>query len=327
VPTAEVVRACLEEGLLLPGERVVVAASGGADSTALASLLAEARGHGLPLEIVLAHVDHGWRGEAEARADRAVVEALARRIGAPVEWVGPPPPGPRTEDAARRHRYSALDEVARRVGARKVATGHHLRDQAETFLLRLLRDSGATGLAGIPARRPLGERGVEVVRPLLRVEPSRLRAHLVERGIAWREDPTNADLSRDRNAVRARLLAVAARDGAASRRLAELAERLRRRVEARETALEDLLGDAVEIDDYREAVQVRRALLADLPGPMLDVALRRLGTRLGAERDGPWFTRRHLEVVRRLLAEEGSVDLPRGLRFSVRGGRAVLARR
>ena len=92
----------------------------------------------------------------EAAADRAVVEALAARLGVTAAFAGPPPGEVRrTEDDARRFRYGALAREAHEHGCAVVATGHHLRDQAETFLLRLARGSGPAGLAGIPARRAL----------------------------------------------------------------------------------------------------------------------------------------------------------------------------
>jgi tRNA(Ile)-lysidine synthase len=327
VPTADVVRWCREEGLLQPGDRVLVGVSAGADSTALASVLVEAREHGLPLHVVLAHVDHGWRGPEEARADRASVEALGRRLGVPVDVSPPPPPGPRTEDAARRWRYSSLAAAAHRHGCRKVATGHHLRDQAETFLLRLLRGSGPVGLGGIPSRRALDGGRLEVVRPLLRVEPERLRAHLEARGIPWREDSTNADRSRDRNAVRERLRALEARGAAATRRLADLADRLRRRVAARAEDVGRRLAGDVRVHALEGAVEVPRASLVSLAPAELELALRALGAPLRADRDGPWFTRRHVRIAARLLEDEGTLELPRGLVLRVGPRTVLLARR
>lgn len=323
---ARVASTCLARGLLAPRDRVLVAVSGGADSTALALLLAEAGRHGLPLALVLAHVDHGWRGAAEAAADRRHVAAVAARLGRPLVTASAPPDLPHREEAARRWRYRCLDEAARSNGCAKVATGHHLRDQAETVLMRLLRGSGPAGLRGIPVRRPLGEGGVEVVRPLLEEDPRALRAWLHERGMGWREDETNEDLSRDRARARRRLLEVEARGGSASRHLAELAERLRRRLERDEVRLAETLDAAVVHHVHADAVEAPRALLASLAPGLLDLAFRRLGRLLHANREGPWFTRRHLDACRRVLAEGGAVDLPRSLRFQVSGPRAWLRR-
>lgn len=321
---AQVAARCLAEGRLRPGLRVLVAVSAGADSTALAALLAEAGEHGLPLDLVLAHVDHGWRGAAEAAADRRLLEALAAHLDLPLR-TSQPAPGDvaRTEDGARKWRYRWLAEAARAEGCTHVATGHHVGDQAETFLMRLLRGSGLVGLAAIPPVRPLGRHGLTVVRPLLEVEPQDLRRYLAARGLAWREDPTNADLSRDRAAVRARLAALPARGHA----LAAIAARLRRRLEAREAALQARMRGGFRHHPLAAAVEMPREMLRPLRGEFLALALRHAGRLLRAERDGPWFSRRHVERFERLLTEGGDLDLPRGLRLHVAGGRAWLARR
>ena len=324
---ARVAAACRTHGLLVPGELVLVGVSGGADSTALALLLARLADHGLPVELVLAHLDHGWRGPDEAAADLDAVRALATRVDAPLVAVPPPSESVRTEDAARRWRYHVLDRVARARGCAKVATGHHLRDQAETVLMRLERSSGRVGLRGIPVRRPLGEHGVEIVRPLLGIDPRELRAWLEEHGVGWREDPTNADLSRDRARARARLLAVEARGGSASRDLAAFAARLDERLTRDEARLEVTLGRRMRLHPQAAAVEVPRSALNSLSRPFLDLALRRMGREIGADRDGPFFTRRHVELLRGLLVDGGALDLPRSLHVDVAARRVWLRRR
>lgn len=323
---ARVTAACLDGGLLAPGDRVLVAVSGGADSTALALVLRGLARHGLPLELVLGHVDHGWRGAEEAAGDLAGVQELAARVEAPLGTCRAPEAPVRSEDAARRWRYQCLDRLAREHGCRKVATGHHLRDQAETVLMRLERGSGRVGLSGIPARRPLGEGGVEVVRPLLGVDPRELRAWLEAAGVSWREDVTNTDLSRDRARARGRLLAVEARGGSASRDLAAFADRLRARLARDERRLEATLGCRLRRHPQVPAVEAPRAALAQLTPPFLDLALRRMGRAIGADRDGPFFTRRHVELVRTLLEAGGALDLPRGLHVDVSPTRVWLRR-
>ena len=184
----------------------------------------------LALTLVLGHVDHGWRGAAAAEADAEAVRALGVRLGVPVA-LAPPPTAcePRTEAAARRHRYRMLAAQAHAHGLGVIATAHHAGDQAETMLMRLLRGSGPHGLQGIPARRPLQPGPVEVVRPLLQVEPEDLQAWLVERGFTWREDPSNRDPRYERVRARERL----ARRPAARRTLSALAVRVGERVAAR----------------------------------------------------------------------------------------------
>ncbi len=187
---------------------VIVAASAGADSTALALLLADA-GIG-PLHLV--RVDHGWRPAARA-AEEAQVAALAQRIGASFEAIAlAPPPARRFDEAwARAARYAALLDVARRRDAPLIATGHHAADRRETQLLLLARGSDLAALRGMAAVRPFAER--LLWRPLLDREPAALRALLRERGVAWLDDPSNRDFRFARNRMRHHVLPLLARNG------------------------------------------------------------------------------------------------------------------
>ena len=176
---------------------VLVAASAGIDSTVLAHAL-HALGESLGLRLALAHVNHGLRG-AESDADQAFVEALGAKLGVPVLCRRVAPQSlragrasrarPTLQEAARRLRYAALDEMARDAGAERIATAHTLDDQAETVLLRLLRGTGPSGLGGIPERSPDGR----IVRPLLGVSRRELERFAAARGLSWREDASNRD--------------------------------------------------------------------------------------------------------------------------------------
>jgi tRNA(Ile)-lysidine synthase len=194
-------RALLAEwrGLGLPrGEaRVVVAVSGGADSTALLLALDELiRRRLISVELKVAHLDHGLRGEAGAQDARWVGE-LAFSLGYGFE-AGRARVAKRgnLEQAARRARYEFLDRVAQAWGAPVVATGHTLDDQAETVLLALLRGSGADGLGGMRAARALSdaEPGVLLARPLLGwARRAETEAYCAARGVAVRDDAMNTD--------------------------------------------------------------------------------------------------------------------------------------
>lgn len=323
---AAVAQACASQQLLAPGQRVLVAVSAGADSTALAVLLGELARHGLALHLELAHLDHGWRGAEEAQADLTRVEELAKVLGLSLHVRRAKAGEARGEERARRWRYRALEETAYRHHCALVATGHHAGDQAETLLMRLLRGSGPVGLAAIPARRPLGSRGLTVVRPLLGIEPERLRDFLRQRGLRWREDPTNQDLRYERVRARARL-ALHPDPPAATRSLVDLAQTLARMLSLHQRRLEALASGALQVHAWADAVGLPRALLQEECEPHLDIILRLMGRPLFADHEGPFLTRRHVALVRRLLAQGGALDLPRGLAFHARGKTAWLHRR
>lgn len=185
-----------------PGDLVLVACSGGADSLALACAAAFVAPR-LGLRCGAVTVDHGLQEGSGRRADE-VVRLLRQRGLDPVESVavvvgragGP-------EAAARTARYEALDHFAERLGARSVLLGHTRDDQAETVLLGLARGSGARSLAGMPARFGPGDR---YRRPLLDTARSVTEdACLAEGVVPWR-DPHNADFSYTRSRIRHRLL-------------------------------------------------------------------------------------------------------------------------
>ena len=186
--------------MLAGGETVLVAVSGGADSTALLHCLrALAPAFGLTLHVV--HVNHGLRSDADA--DQTFVEELCLWWGVPVSvervtvQAGS---GQSPEAAARAARYAAFGRVAEGVGASRVALGHNADDQAETVLMRLLQGAGPRGLAGIPPVRGL------YIRPLIETRRSAIEAELHRLGIAWREDATNRDPKFLRNRIRHDLL-------------------------------------------------------------------------------------------------------------------------
>ncbi len=198
--------------------RVVVAVSGGADSVALVLALDELmKGGRLAVEVTVAHLDHGLRGEA-GREDAGWAEALAGSLKVEVV-VGRAAvkeraalTGDNLEQAARRARYEFLAEVAEGCGARVVVTGHTMDDQAETVLLRLLRGSGAEGLGGMEAVRALNESSdILLARPLLSwARRAETEKYCRERGVEFRTDEMNEDERFARVRVRRRLLPLMA---------------------------------------------------------------------------------------------------------------------
>jgi tRNA(Ile)-lysidine synthase len=179
---------------------VLIALSGGSDSVALTFLLRQLSEHGGFTVVGAAHLNHQLR--PSAGRDEAFCRELADRLGLPLVVEGVDVASYRVaqrlslEDAARRIRYEFLDRVADRLGADRIAVGHTEDDQAETFLLKLVRGAGATGLGGIYPRRG------RVVRPLLDVDRETLRAFLRTAGESWVDDESNADQRIPRNRIR-----------------------------------------------------------------------------------------------------------------------------
>ncbi len=188
------------ECALRAGEAVVVAASGGPDSTALAALAARACEHA-GATLVLAHVNHALR--SSAWQDEAVVLAVGAALRVRTIAVSLAP-GPSAEARLRDERYTALVTVARTLSATRIFSGHHAEDQTETVLLALFRGAGPSGLSGMPRRRQLAP-DVALERPLLDVEPLELRTYCAAQHLPFALDPTNDDPQYRRNAVRAAL--------------------------------------------------------------------------------------------------------------------------
>lgn len=188
--------------MLPPGARIGVAVSGGADSVCLLHVLR--RLSSAPLTVL--HVDHQLRGE-ESRADAEFVAAMANEFGLPLISRRVELRDGNLEQEGRRARLDFFREVIRSRGADRVATGHTQSDQAETVLFRLLRGSGEAGLAGI---RPVTSDGL--VRPLIEIARPEIERFLRNRGIAWREDSTNASPRFARNRIRHDLLPILERD-------------------------------------------------------------------------------------------------------------------
>ena len=210
---------------------LVLAVSGGPDSTALLWLAARWRASRKSGPTLIAvTIDHGLRKDAAAEA-RAVAK-LARKLGIAhrtLRWTGKKPKTGLPQ-AARVARYALLAEAARKAGAPAVLTAHTRDDQAETVLIRMSRGSGLTGLAGMARAAPLpgsAMGGLQLIRPFLDIPKSRLVATLEAAGIPFAEDPTN----RDPRFTRARLRGLMPRlagEGLDAPRLATLARRLAR---------------------------------------------------------------------------------------------------
>ena len=183
---------------ILPSGRIGLAVSGGSDSVALAFLLTKGgKRRNSAKRFVVLHVDHGLR--KESKEEYTFVRSLAKRLGVPFKGVHAKVVrrrGESVEMAARRVRLDFFGKCMKSLKLDAIATGHHMDDVAETFLMKLRRIS----LCGMRETTEVG--GVRFVRPLLGCRDAELKAYLEKFGVSWREDASNGDISIERNRVR-----------------------------------------------------------------------------------------------------------------------------
>ncbi len=315
-------RTIRNHGLLPSGSRVAIALSGGADSVAMLFAL-RALAEAEHFQVVgAAHLNHQLRG-ADADADAEFCRNLTAEAGVPFDFESADVAalaremGTSVEHAAHTARHAFFDRAAARLGATAVAVAHTKEDQAETFLLRLLRGAGPRGLGGMHLRAGI------VVRPFIETSRSDVREFLRAAGIAFREDASNADLSIPRNRIRHELLPlldarfssgivdVLDREAAIAREDADYLEESARAAAAR---LVSRTTRGVELD--------ADALMAEPPAIVRRVI--RLAQQAAAGAD-------HFigfdagEAVRCFMVSKstGQLDLP-GHRVNRRGGAVVL---
>jgi tRNA(Ile)-lysidine synthase len=317
-PAVAAVRLGVRRGLadVGPGEVVVVACSGGADSLALlAAAVFEGRRAGW--RVVGATVDHGLQAGSAELAERVVAQMAVLGVDETVAVrVSVDPGGRGVEAAAREARYAVLGEVAGRLAARVVLLGHTLDDQAETVLLGLTRGSGGRSIAGM--RRAFDA----FRRPLLEVTRAQTAAACAAEGIEAWADPHNEDPRFTRSRLRHRVLPVLEEElgpGVAAA-LARTADSLRADLDALDEAADECLAAADAGDGLR---------VGELAGRPLAVRTRALRlAALAAGSPASELFRVHVLAMDDLLtgADNRSVDLPGHVRCARRGDRLVLGR-
>ena len=319
-PLAQVRRILRDHGLLRPDARFVAAVSGGSDSVALLHALHVLdRTHELQLAGVV-HFNHQLRAASDADEQfvRAAAAALGRAILVEQGDVGARAAHERRsiEDAARASRYECFARARAHFSAEYVAVGHTRDDQAETFLLRLVRGAGMRGLASMYPRNGA------IVRPLLECRRAELRAWLADRGTRFLDDETNADVRIPRNRVRAELLPLLASrfNPSIVDALADEAELAREAWSTLDALANELERRSVKLTEDGRIVDL--AALADAPPGLLRVVLWRAMRDTAAGRP---IAFRHVAAALRLATGAGraSIDLP-GQRLQRIGETVVL---
>ncbi len=283
--------------LAIPAASLKVAYSGGLDSTLLlhlACLVCRWRGQPLPVAI---HVHHGLSPNADAWVRHCEAQCRILGVSLLVRKVTLIPGGKGTENAARTARYQVFEQLLDE--GEVLLQGHHLDDQAETLLLRLMRGAGVEGLAGIPRTRALGAGAI--YRPLLDLSRALLERVARAMDLSWIQDESNASLEYDRNFLRHEILPrLEQRWPAARRRLAASAGHCREAAEqVQRLATEDLAAVRCTGKPYR----------LDIPALMqLSTARQNAVLRLWlGQHDLPLATEKLLaEIHQSLIAAEAS---------------------
>jgi tRNA(Ile)-lysidine synthase len=257
---------------------LVLAVSGGPDSTALLVLAARWRDSlRTKPRLVAVTVDHGLRKESKAEA--AAVARLARKLDIAhrtLRWTGRKPKTG-VQEAARLMRYRLLGQAARRAGGTHILTAHTLDDQGETVLIRLSRGSGISGLAAMQRISVVPQDdSLSLVRPLLDISKSRLIATLRAAGVSYADDPSNRDPRFARARLRG-LMKALAEEGLDAAQLARLARRLKRADAAIERAVERAVTELFVELPGATAIAIEARRFTGLPA---EVALRLLGLAL-----------------------------------------------
>jgi len=286
------------------GTRVLVAASGGADSTALLAALHEAD---LGLELAVAHFDHGLRPDSALDAEHVV--KLAKRLGLECRvrrWRA----AKKGEARAREARYDFLYKTVADGDIERIALGHTREDQIETVLVNLVRGAGLDGLGGMEVLDgPLW-------RPFLDLDHGLLRAYLTARGIAWREDSTNEDPALARNLIRREVLPLLTKiNPGATAAVARTAGILRRQ-RAYLRGVGEELAERAYVSEGPWGVVYSGPLLALAGEALLYEALR--AAWAGEVGWRGFLESGHLAEMAALVAggrNQGAVDLPRGRRL------------
>jgi len=307
-----------ENRLFESADRVLLAVSGGADSTALLyAIISLKKENVLSADIICAHINHQLRG-GEADADEDFVVARAQDLGLPVITKRVDVRGfarknkLSIETAARQLRIRTLLDMAKENNCTLIVTAHHKNDNAETILHRLVRGTGFRGLAGIWPQRPFAD-DICFARPLLSVTRNEVIEYLQKRNLKWRTDHTNADCTYTRNFIRHRLLPAVQKDCSVSlvEQLSELAASARKLYSLVCRFVDKAWPQLSDCSDNEIKLNVKLFLVQPLP-VKIELVRRSLTAVGSGQRD---ITQQHFKRIFR-LAEQNitgrKIELPSG---------------
>ncbi len=319
-------------GLFDPADRILLAVSGGADSTVLIYAMCAMKTEGvLGAELICAHINHQLRG-TDAELDEAFVLAQAAELKLAITTkrldvrVYARRNKLSIETAARELRIESLLEIAKANNCSRIVTAHQKNDNAETVVQRLLRGTGFRGLGGIwPVRVFAGD--IRFVRPLLCVRRDEILKYLEERNLKWRQDHTNADCTYRRNFIRHRLLPALQKDcrGCIVEQLSELTESAREFYRLVCSRAEQMWPELADCGNDRVALNLKRFLSE--PEPVKVELVRRSLSAIGSgERN---LTQRHYERILQLAQQKVSnkkIELPDGFVVDFEYGKVIFSR-
>ncbi|MFG0247375.1 MAG: tRNA lysidine(34) synthetase TilS [Phycisphaeraceae bacterium JB051] len=272
-----------------PKSKCLIALSGGSDSVALLlgmHVIAQRRKWQLPL--VVGHVQHHLRPEAEAEADAQFCQQLANQLGLPFERrdIVIDPTSGNLEDTARQLRYDALTQMADQHQCSHIVTAHHGLDQLETMLMRLIRGTSLRGLGAMAWTRPLTDR-ITLIRPMLKTDHAMAVELLQAINQSWCEDQTNRDTTRLRAALRQRVIGELLNlRGDLPQQITQTADQLR----LIQAMLDQQCADAIQAcqtchEAPQELARYSRKQLRELHPAMLQMVLREILTEAGIRPD------------------------------------------
>jgi len=290
-------------------DKVLLAVSGGADSTALLyAMRALSSENVFGAELLCAHINHRLRGaEADSDEDFVIAQAAELKLAVTTKQVDVRGFAGRNklsiETAARKLRIKNLLEIAGANNCDCVATAHQKNDNAETILQRLTRGTGFRGLGGIWPVRVFADE-FKFVRPLLCVRRDEIIEYLEQRNLKWRQDHTNADCTYRRNYIRHRLLPALQQDcrGSLVGQLSELSESARRFYKLVCSRADEVWPKPADCVGERMSLDLN-VLLAQSQPVMIELARRSLAAVGCGERN---LTQRHYEGIMRLAEQNVS---------------------